>query len=183
MKKDILTEASTKIEQEATLPVGLKEILEKIGNTPEVEPEIFELSEKINKQEASIIDLVLKYLSEEDMDTYDIDEISYFAGEVMRKVTSHKDKDGIFKQTEATKDWERPKPSHIKVFETKIREVAKIDNSNIEEITKWSEDYETFLLKASKMQDKVLSPWERALVIEQTSEALRGYINSFLGKR
>lgn len=201
MSKDILTEVSKKIEQgygkdflkliekidkqkeEATLPSGLKEILGKIGNTPIAEPELFELSKQIANQEKSIVDLVLKYLSEEDMDAYSIDNISYFAGMAIRQVTSKKDENGIFKQTEATKDWERPKPSHIKAFEAKIRESLKIDSKNTKETTKWSEEYEAFLLKASKMQDKVLSEWEKQLVMEQTSGALNGYVNSFLGKR
>jgi hypothetical protein len=172
-----------KRKEEAELPSGLKEIYDKIGNNPIVEPEVYTLSKEIATQEKSIIDLVLKYLSEEEMDNYSIEDISYFAGTVIRKVNSKKDVNGIFKQTPKTSTWQRPKPSHVKTYEKLLKEIEKIDKKDSEEFKRVSDEFDKFLFKASKVEEEGLTQWEKELVGEQTSEALRGYLNSFMGKR
>jgi hypothetical protein len=183
---DEVSNLVTKLETKKSLvdmPAGLKSIYDEVKNTPIDEPELYKLSKEIQSQDKSIIDLVLKFLNEDDMDKYDINEISYFAGAVIRKINSLKDENGVFKATPNTMEWQRPKPSSIKKYESLLRSAQKIkrdDKKAQEEINK---EIEQFLLKTSTLDESILTDWEKSLVIEQTAEALKGYLNSFLGKR
>jgi hypothetical protein len=175
----------------ATLPKELQEIYEEVvGNTPNEEPEVYELSKEIETQEKSIMDLIVKYMPGETedekldaVDKYSIEDVSFLAGEIIRKVTSKKDKDGVYKQTPATTGWERPKPSSIKKYQNHIKCFPNPEKATLEELESANEEFEKFLLEACKMQDKTFTPWEKALVLEQTSDAIKGFTNSFLGKR
>ena len=176
-----LTTKIDKQKEEETLPEGLKKIYDEVKNTPNDEPELFELTKEIQRQDKSIVDLVLRFMNEEELDEYSIDEIAFFAGMVTRKVTSKKDENGVFKQTKNTEKWQRPKPSAIKTFDKKVKSFN--NETSDEEKIKLNNEFEEFLLKASKMDGVKLSEWEKELVIQQTSESIRGYLNSFLGKK
>lgn len=181
--KEILN-AVSKIENKLeieSMPKALQEIYNKIKTTPIEEPDLFEVCKQIGGEgNGSIIDIVLMYLTYEDMDKYTAEEISYFAGKVLRKVSSLKDDKGIFKTTPNLATWQPPKPSKIKEYENFNKKIAKAKEEEIEQIIK---DYESFLLKVSGMDEVELSEWEARLSTEQTKEAFQGYLTSFLGKR
>lgn len=158
------------------MPSELRKIYKQIGNTPIDEPEVYEMSKKIVSQELSIIDLLMNYMSVEDMDKYSIDEVSFLAGEIIRKVNAKKDEDGTFKTTPNLKSWQPPKPSHIKKFETLSKKVVEGGKDALKEM-------EDFLFEASCVDAENLSEWEKELSTEQTQEAILGYVNSFMGKR
>lgn len=167
-----------------SLPKLLQEKLDKIKNTPIDEPEIFEVLKGIEKEELSIIDLVLRFLTEEELDEFSIEDVASFAGMVNRKITARKDEKGIFKQTPNTAGWQRPKPSHIKKYEELTKAIKKaMVNKEVDKIPELSEKLTSFLYEASKVEEDKLTDWEKQLVVEQTTEAIKGYLNSFLGKR
>lgn len=161
------------------MPEGLQTIFASIKSTPNEEPELFEFSDKISKNEASIIDVVLKFLNDEQIDTYSINDLSFFAGRVLEKVKSLKDENGIFKSTPNTSMWQPPKPSHIKKLDAILIKPANTDA----EAAQKEIDAQNLLIESSGVILANLSEWEKALVIEQSHESYKGYLNSFLGKR
>lgn len=165
-----------KAKEETPLPENLQKILDGIKNTPIDEPEIYEMAKKVNSNELSIIDLVLKFLTEEELDNHSVDEVSYFAGKLKRKVESLKDEDGIFKSTPNTSTWQPPKPSLARKIDNILRDKTLDDNEREEKASK-------VLFESSTCIKENLTEWEIQLVKEQSKEAYRGYLNSFVGKR
>ena len=169
-----------KIRQENDeLPEDLKKILEKVKNNPIDEPEIFELNKKVENQEASIIELVLKFLTEEELDKHSADDISFLAGKIARKVSNKKDDNGVFKTTPNTSTWERPKPSQVMKFEKLQNKKAENEKAG----KKKQKDLEDLIYKSCKIDKSKLTEWEQELVVDKTIEAHKGYLNSFMGKR
>ena len=163
------------------LPKKLQDILDSIGDNPIDEKEVYELTLQIDKQEKSIIDLVLKYLSEDDMDEFDIDTIPKFAKKIVKKVTSFKDDDGVFKTTDNLRKWQPPKPSKIKKYEDLMKQAMNIEPDKALE---FNAEVEDFILKSCNI-DSVdnFTEWEKELVIRQSNEAFRGFYNSYMGKK
>ena len=180
--------------EEYKMPEGLQKKLDDVKHTPLEEPKLFEVVEKINKQEASILEVVLTQLTEKEMDKYSMDDIYAFARAVMEKVGSLKDEKGIFKQTENTKSWQPPKPSDAIRFENitlrkqkKAKEFVSAHEDEKENtmaaFDEVAKEYDEFLVSCTGVDAEKLSAWEKKLVIAQTEEAFQGAVNSFLGKR
>lgn len=167
-----------------TLPEALKEVYEKVGQTPNEEPELYEISERIAKSEGSIIEIALKVMSDDEVDKYSIEDIGFLCGEINRKVRYIKDKSGVFKTTPNTEDWQPPKPSKLIKYKKMIDKVTEAqkdgDAKNLEDANL---EKEKFLFKSCGLDAEKLSVWEKALVTAQTEEAFAGGLNSFLGKR
>lgn len=161
------------------MPEGLQSIFASIKNTPIEEPVLFEIANKISNNEASIIDVVLNFLNDEQIDKYTINDLSFFAGRVLEKVKSLKDENGIFKSTPNTSMWQPPKPSHIKKLDAILRRPA----NTAEEVELKEVEAQNLLIESSGVILDNLSDWEKTLVVEQSHEAYKGYLNSFLGKR
>jgi hypothetical protein len=183
-----------KAKEEYKMPEGLQKKLDDVKNTPLEEPKLFEVVEKIENQEASILEIVLTQLTEKEMDKYSMDDIYIFARAVIDKVGSLEDAKGVFKQTENTKSWQPPKPSDAIKFEQITLKKQKKANEFLsasedkkekamEAFDEVAKELDEFLVSCTGVDTEKLSVWEKKLVKAQTEEAFQGAVNSFLGKR
>lgn len=185
-----------------SLPKELQEKLNKLGNTPLQEPELYSIIQNIKKGEASFIDIIGNTMSDEEIDKFSISEIKEFGEAVEKKITDLQDEDGYYKFSEKLQDWQPPKPSQAKkVFIIEKVNIEKrkkllkdikqedIQNGNVPEkvinaFMEMAKEMEMLMFEISGVTNiDELSEWEKDLLLAQTTDAIKGLNNSFLGKK
>ena len=183
--------------EDVKLPVELQAQLEKFNDNPVGEKEKALVETKLLK------DLQTLALGDLKIDDFSMMHVAIFARRVQEKITSFKDKEGYFKDTEATRNMKLPTSSTIQKMEEKaskihtekmlpiIEELKKYTKEesfeeNIDRITVLNKELEKHgkamkdgNIKALGFEDlKLLTEWEQDLVNMIASEyiqAVRGY--------
>jgi len=189
-----LLQTLQRLSEKIELPTELQEKLDKIGDNPVVEPEIAKAIE--DEAENGIIPIATIILTNEEIKKYTAIEIADFVYAVKVKVyLSFKDEDGNFKSTPFTQDAQLPNALEIDEMQKAIKKEfelveqlvdKKLTQKQREKLLKEKQQVEeknknrAFEIAGLKRED--LSIWEQNLVIQMTTEAIRGFRNHSQGK-
>jgi DNA-binding transcriptional regulator GbsR (MarR family) len=198
-----------KLEEKASLPKDLKEILDKVKNNPIEEPKIFKLVEN-NSGFSEIIIAILSSGNKKTKPTlkkevvemcskYSLDEVVLFAKLAVEKVTDIYELDGSVKSTpntencnlpnifeaeeysKAQKDWYDMLDEYRELVSDNINK-EKIENLD-NRVKKASEDLDKLAEKISGLDFSKLIEWEKKVVLAQITQAVnKAYTKTSLGK-
>ena len=181
------------LEKVVTLPEPLQDKLKSFGNTPVLEPILYEAITKSGEE--GLLTVALNALSEDEIVQYSAAEIGVFVNTVTHKITHLKDDDGIFKTTPNTEGCKLP--NFIQ-----CDQIRRLSEAQAGIVKKWMEtgtdkakekamkDFEKAVkatsdkaLEISGLDVSVLSDWEKALVTSQVIETATDAFKSATGKR
>lgn len=184
------------------LPKDLQEKFNETKELPSDEPELYKIIVSIQANEASKLEIAVHMLGEDSLDNYEEGVIETFCDNIIARVSSFMDEDGYYKNAPALKTWQPIKPSkafkilksekaNIKIKQKILKDVDFTDSKSMEKvsdkdwdkITKMGKDFEKQILEISGVEDiEKLSKWEKDLLLNMTSDSIRRFDNSSLGK-
>ena len=159
-------------------------------------------SEKIKRilrARTDLPDEQIDQMSDKEMDEFSMVELKQFCEAVEEKIISFQE-DDYYKEVPNLSDWQPPKPSqcrkvneleskNLKTKKTLLKDISATTSSKdipqetLDTLTKMNEDLKAIVFEISSVKniDK-LSKWEKDFLLAQTSDAIKGFDNSFLGK-
>ena len=164
----------------------LTEVLETIGNTPIAEPELYAL---INKQGVKVSQVAKKVLEKNDlrMKDFSANDVGEFIRTAIEKIISFKDKDGVYKSTQATEDCDLPDFEQAERLTELLQKYWKakggLEGSALEKELKSIQKAEDAIIwdEVCGLNREDLTEWEQNLVSEQVKASAYDAIKTAFG--
>ncbi len=187
-KEQQIVDFLNKLDSQDKLPDGLQEALDKLGNNPVKEPELYKTIQDLegNMYMLEIAEAVIG----DGVDDYSATEIGKFIYEVKQHITSTRDKDDAFKVTDATANCNLPRmraTQKIAKLGEEIRALqSTLTKDNTEEFQKEAKEIgdkiEAIVWEESGLKKEDLSDWEQVLVMEMVSANTQDALLTSMGK-
>ena len=189
-KEQQIVDFVNKLENETVLPDGLQEALDKLGNNPIKEPELYTLIQDLTGS-AYRLEIAEKVIGD-DVDNYTATEIGKFIYEVEQHITSLKNKDGDYKTTDATANCNMPRMrasqkigklgDEFRKLQEKIKEGKDIEKFT-QEIKDLDREMGDIIWAETGLKADDLSDWEQTLVMSMVSNNTTEALLSSMGKQ
>jgi len=165
-------------EEEIVLEPELQKALDKVGNNPMEEPEIFKIIEEVKGIQSSLD--ILDTFKDIDSEKFSAKQISHFIRKVSEKIQFIKDEDGNYKSTKNTENCDLPSFKQATVIYRLAEEKldSKTTKKRKEEIEK---EEDALIWKVAGLKKDNLTEWEQTLVSEQIKSCAYGESLSSLG--
>jgi len=188
--------------EKVTLHEQLQEVLDSLGNTPIVEKEIFEAldAKPLKKSKAVKLALSKKGLKIKDFTGI---EIAAFFNDLSTKILATKNKDGVFKSTPLTENFNLPdfeqaedvsdllmklhrNHQEQKAMTEKISNgeklEAKVIKTLVKDYSKILTDLQDLAWEISGLKKDDLIEWEQTLITEQIFASVKDVESTSMGK-
>jgi len=144
------------IKKKPTLPKELQEVLDKIGNTPLDEPEIFNAK--------SVHKTIRVVMGDLNIDDFSAADVSNLTKEAYIKVSSIVDDDGYYKTTPAIDKVKLPKTTEIE----QLVDCAKLHVDEATDPDKAQQEIENKIFEIAGVDKNTLTDWEKEVVTTMT---------------
>ena len=162
----------------------LNDILDKVGNTPIEEPELFKaLDEKTLKRSEIIAkvlersDLTLEVI--EDMPAHDVAE---FFWAIARKITEFRDGDGNYKTTPATESFRLPNFFEVERVNALMQDLGRLKVDDVDGKLAVFRKLDDLIWEITQLSKDDLTVWEQELVQEQVMACVTDVELTSMGK-
>lgn len=191
-------------ENTVVLNEKLKKALDKVQNTPLLEPEIYKVFDKKPVKKSQAINIILDRSDLKSKDFSAMDIANLYA-EAVSKITDWKLEDGTFKSTPLTEEFNLPNFDEveelfdlvtaitenekerttlmIEASKSKEKKITKKLEKCISEYSEKIEELDKLTWSISGLDKDSLSAWEQQLVTQQILSCIKEVQNTTMGKQ
>ena len=174
-----INEFITKLENKPKLNTELKEKLDALGNTPVLEPKLYEA---INSKKRA--NVAKHLLTNEEILKYSAGEVADLIYATEQKVTSLTNEDGTYKSTENTRECDLPNFIECdELLELSVELHNLRDTQNFESMIELSNKIDAKVFAIAKIDKEKLTDWEKQLVTNNVMTSATNAMLSSMGKR
>jgi hypothetical protein len=167
--------------EEKQLIPQYQEALDKIGENPTEEPELFKLIEEAAARKISQFEIAAKVLGDAFNDVDDTEQVALLIKRVTDKIILFRDADGVVKKTKAFESYEPMKPVDRLAFEK--MQISIEEEKNEAKKEKQSKKLDEYIADKCNVNINDLTKWEKGLLAELLAQEARGISDIFLGKK
>ena len=162
----------------------LNDILDKVGNTPIEEPELFKALDEKTLKRSEIIAKVLERsdLTREVIEDMPAHDVAEFFWAIARQITEFKDSEGNYKTTPATESFRLPNFFEVEQLNDLLQEMGRLPVQAVKVKLEVLQRIDDLIWEITKLRKDSLTVWEQELVQEQVMACVTDAELTSMGK-